>query len=409
MRIADYHLDENPALIRAYPIFETGPSIFKEVSAMATGEWGGYEPAGKGKWRIRYSADTGDGRGYRRRSETFRGTERAVKRRLAELQTLYDTGAAHRRVPTFDELWERDVWPRIERTCAPNTARSYGYMWKRVHERWGAVRLDAYNGAQVQDWLAGLTRRTGRECLGLMRRVSNRAFLLGLAPRDPLAADLALGEARPEPERTELRLGPYLRAAADESPLLLAGVLLMAAGGCRPGEALAVRADSVRWDENAGRATFEVADEALNDSPALAGRLKNGQSARTASMPGEAGRVVAAVAAQALGEGLAFVVDSGTGTPVCVATFRRRWHKACEAAGLERVTLRSLRRSFATLSLDAGADAGDVNLSMGHTRDSRTLYSHYDRPDRSCAPELPEALSLGGILPQNGTIWDTNE
>ena len=65
---------------------------------------------------------------------------------------------------------------------------------------------------------------------------------------------------------------------------------------------------------------------------------------------------------------------------------------ACEAAGLERVTLRSLRRSFATLSLDAGADAGDVNLSMGHTRDSRVLFTNYDRPTLKEAPMLPDML-----------------
>ena len=233
-----------------------------------------------------------------------------------------------------------------------------------------------------------------------------RVNLLGVVPRDPLAADIALGECRSEPERTELELGPYLEAAADAGPMLLAGVLLMAAGGCRPGEALGVRADSVRWDEVAARATFEVADEALSDSPALAGRLKNEQSARTASVPGEAGRFVADVAAKALEDGLAFVVDSGAGAPVCVATFRRRWHRACEAAGLEPVTLRSLRRSFATLTLDAGADAGDVNLSMGHTRGSKTLFTHYDRPDRTRAPELPDVLAMRDILPKNGPIWD---
>ena len=60
-------------------------------------------------------------------------------------------------------------------------------------------------------------------------------------------------------------------------------------------------------------------------------------------------------------------------------------------AGLEHVTLRSLRRSYATVMLDAGADAGAVNLSMGHTRDSRVLFTNYDRPDAKSAPKLPDA------------------
>ena len=374
---------------------------------MATGEWGGCQRIDKDKWRIRYSADTGDGRGYTRHSETFRGTQRAAKRRLAELQTLHDTGQRRPRVPTFDELWERDVLPEIQRTCAPETVRGYVSMWRRVSERWGTTRLDAYTGADVQDWLQGLTRRTGMACLSLMRRVSNRAYLLCLVSRDPIAAAIRPSNARAgDPERTALDLAPYLQAAAGGGRMMLAGVLLMAAGGCRPAEALAVRADSVVWDEDAQRAVFRVADQALAYTSGLAGRLKNAQSARVASVPGEAGRVVAQAAAQALEEGCVYVVDDGCGRPVPLDSFRRRWSAACRSAGLDHVTLRSLRRSFATLALDAGADAGDVNLSMGHVRDSRTLTVHYDHPDREHAPNLPDALGARANLVMNGTFWD---
>ena len=100
---------------------------------MATGEWGGLTEVSKGKWRIRYSADIGDGRGYMRHTETFRGGVRAAKRRLAELRTLYDTGAARTRVPTFDELWERDVLPGVLK-LAPNTKKTYLCTWKLVSE-----------------------------------------------------------------------------------------------------------------------------------------------------------------------------------------------------------------------------------------------------------------------------------
>lgn len=359
---------------------------------MATGEWGGYTQVAKGKWRIRYSADTGDGRGYTRHSETFRGGQRAVKRRLAELQTLCDTGAARTRVPTFDELWERDVLPTVKRTCAPNTIKSYLSAWSRVSERWGSTKLDAYTGADVQDWLQGVPRRTGRACLMVMRKVSNRALLLGMVQRDPLAASISVSDfSKRAKEKTELDLAPYFEAAAKGGSMLLAGIVLMAAGGCRVGEALAVRADSVHWDEEGCRATFEVTDQAIAEHGALAGRLKNAQSRRTASVPGAMGRMVADVAARSLEAGCTYVVDSGNGTPVSTTVFRNHWEACIKSAGLEHLTMRSLRRSCATSQLDAGADAGDVNLSMGHTRDSRVLFTNYDRPSQQAAPTLPDA------------------
>lgn len=57
--------------------------------------WGTNEPAArKGYRRLRYWADKRDGRGYRRCSETIRGSKRAGDARLAELRTLHanDTG-----------------------------------------------------------------------------------------------------------------------------------------------------------------------------------------------------------------------------------------------------------------------------------------------------------------------------
>ncbi len=353
--------------------------------------WGHIERRGKNVWRIRYLADVGDGRGFCRQSETLRGTAREAQRRKAELQAKYDLGRGHKPVPTFAELWRRDVLPDLEARMAPNTLRSYLAAWNRVEARWGRVRLDAYNGADVQDWLADVPARTSRVCLLLMRKVSNRAVLLGLVERDPLKAQIRTGSTSMRAaERTSVDLAPYFAAARAESALLLAGVALMAAGGCRVGEALAVRAETVVWDDAARRATFEVADQVSARTGELEGRLKNAQSRRAASIPGALGREVADVAAQALGRGLTFVVDTGQGKPVSETVFRNRWKAACGKAGLEPLTLRSLRRSFATAALDAGADMGEINLSMGHTRDSRVLFTHYDRPDRKVAPVLPD-------------------
>ena len=59
---------------------------------MATGDWGGIQSLSPTLHRIRYTADTGDGRGRVRHTEMFRGKKRDAQRRKAELQTLYDKG-----------------------------------------------------------------------------------------------------------------------------------------------------------------------------------------------------------------------------------------------------------------------------------------------------------------------------
>lgn len=359
--------------------------------------WGSVEEMSPGVWRIRYRADTGDGRGYVRRCETLHCSRVEADNRYAELRSMYGGEAGRRRVPTFDELWERDVLPSLE-DVASNTLRSYTSAWAHVSRRWGSVRLDAYTGADVQDWLKSLPMRTGKTCLTLMRKVSNRAMLLGVVRFDPLAAEIKVSRwSMREPERTELDLKPYFDAAADGGPMMLAGVILMAAGGCRFGEALAVRADSVRWDAENNRAVFDVEDQVDTDRAALAGRLKNEQSRRTASVPGYLGRRLHEVALRALSEGCVFVVDDGLGRPIGENAFRQRWKRLLNARGLPNVTMRSLRRSFATIMLDAGADFGDVNLSMGHTRGSRVLFTNYDRPDMKKAPVMPDAWEHLGI------------
>lgn len=356
------------------------------------GSWKWHGDRGEG----RYWADTGDGRGYMRHRVTYHGNKRGFERLKAELRAKYDTGRNAHRVPTFQELWESDVLPTVEK-LSENARHSYTSAWRaHVGPRWGSVRLDAYNGAQVQEWLGGIPERTGRACLTVMRKVSNRAYLLGLVQNDPLAAKISTSgvSSRPD-EATSLELGPYLEVALGECPQVLSVFLLTACGGCRVGEAMAVRADSVEWDDEGDRATFIVDDQASQWRRGTAGRLKTRQSARVAAVSGAYGRMLVELAAAAIDRGETYMCDDGMGSTVSEASLRNKWKRALDRAGLEQITLRSMRRSFATLSLNAGADFGDLNIIMGRIRNSPVLFSNYDKPDRSKAPKIASFGTFG--------------
>lgn len=59
--------------------------------------WGSNEDAGRGRRRIRYWADLHDGRGYRRVSETVRGTRKDADDVLARLLADMDDGSQEMR------------------------------------------------------------------------------------------------------------------------------------------------------------------------------------------------------------------------------------------------------------------------------------------------------------------------
>lgn len=72
--------------------------------------WGSIAEVRRGVWRIRYWAEGPDG--YRRRSETVRGTRRDAVERRSALMLEHGGDAPY---PTVRQCWERWCLPDIER------------------------------------------------------------------------------------------------------------------------------------------------------------------------------------------------------------------------------------------------------------------------------------------------------
>lgn len=213
-------------------------------------DWGSIAHVRKGVWRLRYWAETDTG--YRRCSQTVRGTRKQAGERLAKLRLEHghDTPC-----PTVEQCWKR--WYLPDRTrmveqgdLAPQTLEQYKSTWRRhVGPRWGTMPVDCVHPLDVQQWLLARKRVAAEASLHLMRQILDYATRYGFIGTNPLAMRYLLPSSTTIEKRdsgvwTVRELGDVWRACWDtwfEAAMLLAGF-----GGCRVGEALAVRSDDVR-------------------------------------------------------------------------------------------------------------------------------------------------------------------
>ncbi len=84
-------------------------------------------------------------------------------------------------------------------------------------------------------------------------------------------------------------------------------------------------------------------------------------------------------------------------------TVGHRWRKACQAAGVQGVTLHDLRHYFASGLIAAGCDVVTVQRAMGHAKATTTLNTHShlwrtaeDRTRRAAEAMLAEVVDGGG-------------
>lgn len=349
----------------------------------------------KDVWRIRYWAETE--RGYRRCSETVRGTRREAGDRLAELRILHGRDAP---CPTLEACWKRWYLPDRERMVeqgdlAPQSLTQYRSTWScHVEPRWGSVPADQVRPLDVQQWLMGLRRVAADSSVHLMRQVLDYPVRYGLLGTNPMTVRYLL----PSPGTVRRRedgvwspaeLGRVWRACWGtwlEPAFLLAGF-----GGCRVGEALGVRVGDVRGDVVSGVPVALVRVERQIDSQGKeAARTKNRWSTRTALL---AGRPAMRLRELCNGrEADAYLSAPPGRVHATQRELRRSFSGLLERAGVERHLFKNLRKTWQTnmrwvLRLPPWA----IEPMMGHAGDGITG-RYYDKPtELAFAQMLAEA------------------
>ncbi|MFF5291925.1 tyrosine-type recombinase/integrase [Paractinoplanes globisporus] len=237
------------------------------------------------------------------------------------------------------------------------------------------------NGNRVDDWIsgmvaAGVSVSKVLEALGVLKRVLDRAVRDHAIAKNPATDRSVRLKEPPLPNRPVLtpadveRLALPLRLPRDR-----ALVRLLAYGGLRIGEALALRWSDINFQ--AKTANIELSVEDTNGT-VIVGPTKT-YAKRTVDLPDA---LIAEL--KTLKKTSLLVFPNRLGEHLRYRNWRRdQWDKAVRRSGVEALP-HDLRGTCASLLIDAGASVKDVQIHLGHEDELTTLRLYVRvRPGRS--------------------------
>lgn len=338
-------------------------------------------------YRIRYWSEGPDG--YRRRSETVRGSRKDAERRRSELMLLHGEDAP---CPTVRQAWERWALPAYERRVAdgdmsPSTLYRYQKVWdSTVAPAWEGVPCDEVRPLKVQQWLSGLSYTSAKIAVVVLSGVMDHAVRFEVVDHNPMR-EKYLMPSKSTVNRRDVGVFPL----DDLGPLWsrVAGLwfepafLLAAFGGLRVGESLGPLAGevSLRRVDGVPVALVPVARQ-VPTTGAPTERLKTSWSARTVAVPGAAGLRLAALASELPPEW--YLTNDGlSGRWRSQALLNDSWNAL--GAGHPFGNLRNGWQTWMRWELRVPPYL--IEAMMGHKREGVTG-AHYDRPDAELFAEV---------------------
>ena len=301
--------------------------------------WGSNQPMGPGKRRIRYMADTGDGRGFTRHSETVYGTRKQADEVLAQRRIEH---SQDKPVPTLQHAYETWLIPELE---------------------------------DKLKWLLGLKKSSADKSLMLLRQVLDKCVMFETIQANPAAVSFRMPKTVTERNKEVFALRDLLKAieAAKGTPAYYIAVLC-GIGSCRVGEAIGVKAEDIKPYVYKGK-TLAVIDLQRQYSCAntVNDVLKTGNSKRPIIIPEPWSK-------ELLETQSGWLVDKGNGKPISQYVMRNIWHDALIAHDIDIIPLKNLRNSWRTIMRwELKVDADYVERMMGHAgKNVGEIY--YDRP-----------------------------
>ena len=378
---------------------------------------GHIQQRGKNSWRVKVFVGR-DGAGARRYIErTVRGTRREAERELSRLLVEVDEGRHAAAAPiTFGELLDR--WLDVKRRMVePKTIESYEWVAKKyvrpalAHRKVASLRAIDLDALFSDLHGRGLSPRTVRLCHTVARQALEQARRWGLVGRNPAVDATPPAQRRREIEPpTVEQVQALLEAAEADDADFAAYLWVLAATGCRRGEACALR-----WSD----VDLERAEVAIRRSISQVGQelrekdTKTHQSRRV-SIDEETVAVLRSLHLRsrerslALGEGLAddaLLFSDVEGRPWRPDVCTNRFGRLRTGLGLGGVRLHDLRHFVATVLGGAGVPIATISGRLGHRDNATTLnlYTH-----AMPATDQAAAAYLGSLLTGNRRGTGTN-
>jgi len=369
---------------------------------------GHIQQRGKHSWRVKVFVGR-DASGVRRYLQrTVRGTRRDAERELARVVVEVDEGRHAAAAPmSFDELLDR--WLDVKRrTVEANTMASYEWIARKYvrpalgDRRVASLRALDLDGLYADLHARGLSPRTVRICHTVARQSLEQARRWGLIARNPAV------DATPPPQRrreitppTVAQVQQLIAAADAEDPDFGVYLWVLAATGCRRGEACALRwtdVDLERGEIVIRRSMAHVGDGLVEkDTKTHQGRRLAIDEATMALL--RAHRLRVRERWLALGERLlddAFLFGDADGRPWRPDVCTNRFTRLRAGLGLHRVRLHDLRHFVATVLGEAGHPLATISDRLGHGDKATTLnlYTHaFPATDQRAAAYLGSLLT----------------
>ena len=365
---------------------------------------GHVQQRGPRSWRLKvFVGRSADGR-KRDLERTVSGTKREAERELSRLLVEVDEGRHVAAGPvTFGELLDR--WLDVKRlSVEPTTLRSYewvaaAYLRPALVGRVAGLRPMELDALYAALFARPLSARTVRVCHTVVRQSLEQARRWGLVARNAALDATPPGQVRREvtlPTAEQVRALPD--AARDDDPDFGVYLWLLAATGCRRGEACALRWSDVDLErgELLVRRSIALVDGRPHEKGTKTHQARPVTLDRaTVALLGEHRRWSQEVA---LALGVRLPADAYLFSEA--GDFARPWRPdVCtnRFAGLRRrlslpgVRLRDLRHFVATALGADGTPIATISARLGHRDKATTLnvYSHtLPAADRDAAEHL---------------------
>ena len=367
--------------------------------------WGSVTEIEKNKrYRIRYWSETS--KGYRRASETVRGTKRQAYDRLAELRLKHSEDAP---APTLTQVWDMWVFPRLEERYAAHeisysTYANYTRTWRLVfaESKYGRIPVDALRPIMLQEWFDGMTTSQAHFSRIVLRMIYAECEL-----RDICSADITRRAYHMPKSGIKRDTGIW---SLDELHKLYGAVrgsymepwfILTAFGGPRVGESLAARNSEIELIQHDSVPVAVVPiTKQWTQQEVITSTLKTTQSVHAAVVPGLLGKRLYELARAAEDE---WILQGKDGQPVTQKRLFRVWRFVCNAADVLYRPAGRLRNSWQTFAhWELGIEREKIERMMGHKGTSVTEI-HYDKPE---AEMLAKAAAEAYRLHPYADNWD---
>jgi integrase len=346
-------------------------------------------------------------------SRTFRGTKRQADTALSNFLTEVVKGQVPLIASTTLSEYLRTWLDHITPTRSTTTIRGYRFKIKRISAKLGSIRLDKLTAQHLD--------RTYREWLdeGLdQSSVHHFHRVLSAALRQAVKWDL-VGEAvtqratppsrraRPHHIPSPETIQQLISAAEDRGqPVLAAAIALATTTGLRRGELAGLQWSDVDLDQ--GRLYVRRSIKSGVNGGWLAGPPKTHQNrvvaldwftvtvleehlSRAQDWAEQAGVTISPTA-------YVLTFDPSGVEPMKPDSLGQAFGRLCRHAGIEGLTLHSLRHFSASMLIASGRDVRTIAGRLGHSDASTTLrvYAHMvEGRDQDAADYLGSLLAAG--------------